>query len=356
MYLKVIPSESCSTHQIRLPERLRKEFKLDYGDWLVFDTTEGDYSVQVSKAKLEDLIEHGDRHAFVSEFSPVLTSKSSDVYIEPHELTIGCDPELFLINKTTKRLALAHNILSKEGQLGSDGDLAELRPDYALSPEQLMINIRELITSIPSKVPLSLFPFASSWHAYRCCGFHVHLGLPIELLSFAADKTDALLKNIVAALDYFVGIPAAALDPDNKRRFNNEYGRPGDYRLSMRTLEYRTPGGFHLRSPLYTRSLLFSAFGVVERIIHDAEKESFGWKDTSKITDFSYFMEKYKLPPKKVIKSMFLTKDKEELKDVSIKICRELKTILNEDSKYIVKERYAEQPLLYEWLVLGDET
>lgn len=356
MHLKVIQSESCSMHQIRLPERLRKKFNLDYGDWLVFNTTEGNYSVQVYKSKLEDLIEYGDRHAFVSGDSPILTSKSSDVFIEPHELTIGCDPELFLLNKKTKRLALAHRILNREGQLGSDGDLAELRPDYALSPEQLMLNIKELISKIPYKVPLSLYPFASSWHAFRCCGFHIHLGLPIELLSFAANKTDAFLKNVVAALDYFVGIPAAYLDPDNKRRFNKEYGKPGDYRLSMRTFEYRTPGGFHLKSPLYTRSLLFSSFNIMEKIIHDAEKMSSGWEDTNKITNFNYFMDKYNLPSKKVIKSVFLTKDKELLKDTSRKIHTQLNSLLGEDSKFMVKERYDEQPLLYEWLVLGDET
>jgi len=351
MYLNVVPSSDCSMHQIRVPDTLRKSFKLDYGDWLIFDTDEGNYSVQVSKATIEDMIEYGDRHAFVSEHSPVLTSKSSEVFIQPHELTVGCDPELFFINKKTEKVLPAYHILPKNSQLGSDGDLAELRPDYALSPEQLMLNIRKLIFDIPFRVPLSIYPYSSSWHAFRCCGFHVHLGLPIELLSFAVDKTDAFLKNIVSALDYFVGIPAASLDPDNKRRFNNEYGKPGDYRLSMRTLEYRTPGGFHLRSPAYTRSLLTSAFRVTEEIIKDSEEASGGWTDASKIVDFSYFMERYNIPPKNYIRSMYLTKDRNELKNESFKIHSKLQGLIGEDSKFVLRERHHnEQSLFCEWL------
>ena len=132
-------------HQIRIPERLRKSFNLDYGDQLIFDTEIGEYSVQVIGSILEDIVEHGDRHAFINEHSPVLSSKSLDVFIQPHELTIGCDPEIFLLNRKTHRIAPAYKILPREDQLGSDGDLAELRPDYALSPEQLMLNIQKLI-------------------------------------------------------------------------------------------------------------------------------------------------------------------------------------------------------------------
>ena len=124
----------------------------------------------------------------------------------------------------------------------------------------------------------------------------------------------------------------------------------------MRTFEYRTPGGFHLKSPLYTRSLLFSSFNIMEKIIHDAEKMSSGWEDTNKITNFNYFMDKYNLPSKKVIKSVFLTKDKELLKDTSRKIHTQLNSLLGEDSKFMVKQRYDEQPQRNEGLVLGDET
>ena len=351
MYLNVVPSENCSMHQIRIPKQLREEFKLDYGDHLIFDTDTGEYSVQVAKASYEDLMEYGSEKAFVSEHSPVLFSRSSDVYVQPHELTIGCDPELFLLKKKTNLVSPAYLTLPKESQLGSDGDLAELRPDYALCPEQLMLNLRKLILEIPFKLPLSLFPYASSWEAFRCCGFHIHLGLPIELLSFAVEKTDTFLRNIVSALDYFVGIPAAALDPDNKRRFNEQYGKPGDYKLSMRTLEYRTPGGFHLRTPGYTKNLLISAFKITEEIIKDAEKVSKGWTDSSKIVDFNYFKHKYNIPSREYIKSVFLTKDKDKLKEESDKINSQLKDILDEDSKFIVKERYDnEQTLLREWL------
>ncbi len=355
MYLNVVPSENCSMHQIRVPEPLRKSFKLDYGDYLIFNTDIGNFSVQVIKSTYEDMIEYGDRHAFVNEYSPILDSKNSDVFIQPHELTVGCDPELFLLNRKTHRVLPAYKILPKESQFGSDGDLAELRPDYALSPEQLVLNIRKIISGIPYKIPLSLYPYTSSWHALRSCGFHIHLGLPIELLSFAVDKTDTFIKNIILALDYFVGIPAAALDPDDKRRFCKKYGSPGDYKLSMRTLEYRTPGGFHLRSPAYSRSLITSAFRVIEEIIKDAEEASGGWLDASKIVDFDYFKDRYNLPSKGRIKSIYSTKDRSELKHETIKIHEKLKSLIGNDSKFVIKERHQnEQPLFCEWL--KDET
>lgn len=355
MYLNVVPSADCSMHQIRVPELLRRSFKLDYGDFLIFNTDVGDLSVQVIKSTYEDMIEYGDRHAFVNEHSPILDSKNSDVFIQPHELTVGCDPELFLLNRKTHRVLPAYRILHKESQFGSDGDLAELRPDYALSPEQLIVNIRKVISNIPYKIPLSLSPYASSWYALRACGFHIHLGLPIELLSFAVDETDTFLKNIVSALDYFTGIPAAALDPDNRRRFSKKYGESGDYKLSMRTLEYRTPGGFHLKSPAYARSLITSAFGIVEEIIKDAEEASGGWLDASKIVDFNYFRERYNLPSKKYIKSVYASKDRSELKNETIKIHEKLNTLIGNDAKFVVKERHQnEQPFLCEWL--KDET
>lgn len=355
MYLNVIPSDHCSTHQIRMPGRLRKDLNLDLGDRLIFNTPMGDYSLQINKATLEDILEHGEKNAFVSVYSPILDAKSSDVLVEPHEITIGCDPELFLLDRRDFRVVPADRLMPKERKFGSDGELAELRPDYALSPEQLVLNLKRLIVSIPFNIPNWVTTYASSWYAYRCSGFHIHLGMPIELLSFAADKTDIFLKHLVTALDYFVGIPAASLDPDDKRRLSNNYGRPGDYRISMRTLEYRTPGGFHLKSPKYTKSLLNSAFYITDKIIKDAEEASENWANTEKIVDFKYFMNRYNLPPKKYIKSVLASKDRKELKYECNKINPTLNAILGDNSKFSVKERSRnEQHFFREWL--GDAT
>lgn len=355
MYLNIVPSDSTAMHQIRIPRRLRESLGLDCGDWLFFDTNIGLYSVYVIRAHLPDVMEHGEEKAFVSADSPILESISSEVLVEPHKMTIGCDPEFFLVEKATNRLAHAYRFFPHEGQVGSDGDLAELRPDYALCPDQLTENIRRLIRDMYTRLPNSIDPVASSFLYKRCCGFHVHLGMPIELLSFAADQTDEFFKNVVSALDYLVGVPAAALDNVDQRRFSWEYGRPGDYRLSMRTLEYRTPGGFHLGSPAYTKNLLSITFKVMERIVQEAEEISGGWVDMTEVARFDYFRSKYNIPDKAYTKRVLTSKGRRVLETEAMRIHNILPSIVGEYSNNIITQRTAnDNPFFEKWL--GDAT
>jgi len=354
MYLNVVPSTGCELHHIRMPERLRKSLNLDFGDWLIFDTKEGPLSVMVVDATLENLIHHGDDKALVSVHSPVLNALSGDVFIDRHQLTVGADPEFFILTNGTNRLVEAYRLFAHEGQLGSDGDLAELRPDYALSPEQLTENIRRIIANIPQRISPRLTPHASSWFAHRCCGFHIHLGMPIELLSFAADQTDKFLKNLITALDYFVGIPAAVLDDTDRRRFSREYGRPGDYKVSMRTIEYRTPGGFHLKSPAYTLSLVSTAFAVTETIIKDAEETSGGWVDMDEVVNYRYLQNKYDIPEKKEIQNILLSKGRSTLSRASTRVFDTLPVLMGEAASNLVTTRSIDKPIYQEWL--GDAT
>ncbi|MCK5016156.1 MAG: hypothetical protein KAS32_03710 [Candidatus Peribacteraceae bacterium] len=350
MHLNVVPSNSCSLHHIRMPKRLRESLDLDFGDWLTFDTKIGPLSVMVVDTTLEDLIHYGDDKALVCVHSPVLESISSEVYIDRHQITIGADPEFFILSKKTKRLVEAYKLFTHEGQLGSDGDLAEIRPDYTLGPEQLTENIKHLIKSIPKRIPEYLVPYASSWYAHRCSGFHVHLGMPIELLSFAAEQTDRFLKNLVTALDYFVGVPAAVLDDTDKRRFSREYGRPSDYRISMRTIEYRTPGGFHLKSPAYTLSLLSTAFYVTETILKDAEETSGGWVDMNEIVQFKYLQNKYDIPNKRDIQNVFLAKGRSRLSKASSRVFDTLPRMMGESVINLITTRNKDKPFYEEWL------
>jgi len=350
MYLNVVPSHDCAMTAIRVPAPVMKALDLDYGDWLVFNTECGLFSVMVTKTLYADVLEHGPKKTFVNSESPILSSTKTDVYIEPHELTVGADPEFFILNRANNRLVMANTILPFEGQVGSDADLGELRPDYALGPEQLTENIRKLIIKLNTSLPYWTFPYAASYYNYRCSGFHVHLGMPRELMTFAADDTDKFLKNLISLLDYFVYLPTAAWDKDNRRRLSWDYGSPGDYRLNMRTLEYRTPGGFLLRTPAYTKHLLVSTFGVVEKILHESEKISGGWRDMNEITNHSYFNNKYGIPPKKEVNRILCTKNKQELIKESEASLKTLKHLLGDDSEYILSSMNTpEKPLLEEW-------
>lgn len=350
MYLNVIPSHECALNHIRVPSKLMKILNLDYGDWLLFDTKQGCCSVMVTKSNIDDIIEYGDNRAFVSPHSPILESASSEVLIEPHKLTIGGDPEFFILNNRG-RLIEASRIFPFDGAVGSDGHLGELRPDYALCPDQFVENIRRLILELKNRLPTGLIPVASSYLNHRCSGFHIHLGMPIELLSFAANDVDRFFKNLVATLDYLVALPAAALDPDDSRRLSFSYGKPGDYRLSMRTLEYRTPGGFHLKSPIYAKHLLSSAYKVVDKIVSETEKISGGWREMSNVTDFSYFRNVYNIPDKKYVHDILLTKNRNLMEKEASKAISILKTIAEEYSENIIEFRkQRNESLISEWL------
>jgi len=354
MYLNLVPSEKCSVYSIRLSGKLRQSLQLGLGDILVFNTPKGPQALTVDSASMDELLQYGEEQAFVSPYSPVLASKESDVYIQRHQLTLGADPELFIVDEDG-RVVPAYTLLSYEGKLGSDGDLAEIRPDFALDPDQLTENIRDIIRTIPKRIPKRYKALAESFYALRCCGFHVHVGIPVELLSFAADQTDMFFKNVVSTLDYLVGIPSAALDISDRRRLSWEYGRPGDYRLSMRTFEYRTPGGFHLKTPKYTRSLLTTTFKVMERIIHEAEDLSGGWVDMQEVANFDYFRKKYDIPPRQEINSILRSEGRYTLERESKRVNKILPSIVGELTNSLVTTRVEKTGnLIQEWL--GDAT
>jgi hypothetical protein len=339
-----------------MSDRLRKSLDLDYGDWLIFNTKTGPFSVMVTAPLQNDLLAWGEDKAFVNEYSPALFSEGSEVFVENHRLTIGADLEFFILDSYSRVLE-AYKVFPFEGELGNDGDLGEIRPNYAFCPEQLTQNIKKIITTIPRRLPIYLKPVAASFYANRCCGFHIHLGMPIELLSFAAGQTDRFLKNIVATFDYLVGIPASVLDDSDRRRLPNlhGYGKPGDYRLNMRTLEYRTPGGFHLKSPEYTKNLLSIAFCTMDKIIKEAEEISGGWVDMGEVAKFDYFKNKYNIPSKDFIRRVLTSKNRKELEQESVRVFNSLPNIMGEYSNNLVTTRKSvHKPLINEWA--GDET
>ncbi|HEC63671.1 MAG TPA: hypothetical protein ENI23_00090 [bacterium] len=350
MHIGVTPSKKCSKNLIRVPKKIRENLGLDCGDWLVFETAEGKSSFRVEKAFLSDIEQFGDEKSFVSEGSLIL-KESGEVYIKHHNLTIGCDPEFFLVNKKTRNVLNAEVFFKREDQVGSDGPLGELRPDYSDTPQGLVTNLSNLILSLNSFLPKDVCPLALSYNKGLCSGFHVHLGFPIEILSFAADDTHKFINNIVYTLDYLVGIPTLFIDLDDRRRFSKEYGNPGDYRLNMRTLEYRTPGGYHLASPSLTQELLSLSFSVVSSIIKTSEELTRNWTNMKPVLDFSSFRERYNLPDKKSIRSIFYS-DRNEIskeREKAINVLEAIKTINGEPLRYS-PEQTQNPEILENWL------
>jgi hypothetical protein len=298
-----------------MSSKLRGRLKLDIGDWLLFDTKQGNISLMVSSGTSEDTVEFGEYRAVVNDDCPIIHEEVGEVQVQEHNLTIGADVEFFMVEKNTGDLIEGKALFDYEGEVGSDGDLCELRPNYSISPERVTENIDQLIKEMYRRTAKTgnIRALATSWYRGLCCGFHMHFGLPPEIITFAADKSGEFMKNLIHAMDYFVGIIAHSIDTDDKRRLSDNYGKPGDYRISMRTLEYRVPGGYHLRTRRHTNSMLCLGFSVMDEIVNECKEISNGWSDMSLITDFNFLMDRFNIPSYEHICNVMRSNNKDDL-------------------------------------------
>jgi hypothetical protein len=212
------------------------------------------------------------------------------------EVTLGCDPEFFILWED--RLVIASNYLPFIGQVGSDGGLGELRPTYGRHESHVVANLRGLISKIPGSMKRSQwlkgFPDdgnafsyqAHSYHQETPAGFHVHLGIPPEILNTRTDFNRAAINHIVRCLDWYVSVPTVPLEVSHERRLaSSKYGQPGDYRPSNVTLEYRTPGGFYLRTPELAAGLMGMSLLVTETVVSRMKEASNGFVNLHKLTE-----------------------------------------------------------------------
>jgi hypothetical protein len=229
----------------------------------------------------------------------------------PYKPTLGCDPEFIFLSQHNNVIP-ANFILPALGPIGSDGPLAELRPEPGENELEVVENLRRLIRSLPQirahrpslkKVEGHSFWQNSGppWKNYAI-GFHIHLGIPKQLTTLAAPKSQEFFSSFITALDYFVGIPAMLLEDSNVRRLGDRgYGKPGDYRLSAQTIEYRTPGGYHLRHPVYAAGIMALALCAGGEILTWTAEESDNWRNLDKFCDFDRIRKRFSLPEKREI-------------------------------------------------------
>jgi len=200
------------------------------------------------------------------------------------DITLGCDPEFFLIDDVG-RLLYASTFFRRWGDVGHDGPMVEVRPLPSTKEEVVTDNIyalfkkaRYIIDAQPPALSFNRYiagpdvrMLAASAYNREAAGFHLHFGLPKPLLGPHKYNRRLLAGQIVKALDFYVGIPSIILEGelDSFRRsyVNSRYGKPGEFILDNRTLEYRVPGGYLLRHPVLTRGLLGLGAVVVEDVI-----------------------------------------------------------------------------------------
>jgi len=235
------------------------------------------------------------------------------------DVTLGCDPEFFIL--WNRSLISAATYLPFQGQIGADGNLGELRPMYARHEDDVVKNLGKLIPKIPTTMKRSNWAnglpengtqFAIEAHSYHqglAAGFHVHMGIPPEILNTRKEFSRAAMNHLVKCLDWYVSVPLVPLEVSDERRLGRtSYGRPGDYRPSNTTLEYRTPGSFYLRTPVLARGMMGLCLIVAENVVSRMKSVSKNFSFLNKLTP-SDLQEIMPLPPAEQIKDVLFTKN-----------------------------------------------
>jgi hypothetical protein len=269
----------------------------------------------VQEAYKEDIKLFGDAALFVSEKD--LTGVP-DVINFPQDnfnpIKIGCDPEFALTNMQGGFID-ASTKFRKDTPLGSDADLGELRPRPSYNPEYVVEDIRRLILLMKHRRDFT--PIGSSHFCGRHIGFHLHFQIPKSVVLFAIENSINIISSIVHVLDCFIGVPAMLFDESDVRRLStSQYGKPGDFRVSDNTLEYRTVGGVYLRDYLFTKRLLYTASIVMGNVMEFLDRNSKMLTSTSAIKDNSYFCKAYGLPKPKDVKYILSSINREPIREL----------------------------------------
>lgn len=305
---------------IRLPKSIRDAIGVSPQSIISVKTGSKILRLRVRKIFKED-VDTGVNNAYVTqdnfELLNTRSSKTSIVDVTPFEgLSLGCDPEFFLINKRHGNIQVASIIMGdklntplglrvgKHGYLGNDGGsiLAEIRPDPVVFKEQnlLIRNIAELIGALKKNRvinPKTTRPEAHSYYNGVAAGFHLHFGLSDTYVTgkgivekeedefedtsdLNEDERKKILPSLlVKALDYHLGFLMLHLDPEyQERSWKSEYGRAGDFRSCKYTIEYRVPGGYFLGTPQLTSGLIATAALIVSNTVPLLGKLTDGYK------------------------------------------------------------------------------
>lgn len=181
---------------------------------------------------------------------------------------IGADPEFSLAKRGGGRV-FASDYLPIQGPVGCElqptqangrthKPLAELRPEYALSPVRLFQNLKLTIDRANQMIPSGVVWLAGSVpDGTFPTGGHIHFSrVPLS-------------TPLLRALDNYLTIPLFVLeDPARALIRRPRYGFLGDIRVkSHGGFEYRTPFSW-LNSPVLARGALCLAYLVAREHIH----------------------------------------------------------------------------------------
>jgi len=194
------------------------------------------------------------------------------------EILVGADPEFALLDLNQFIYAGHINGLSFNGELASDGPLAELRPNPEVDVDKFISNIKNILTNnyrlkYIDKYRWYAHPYYDDKevedHVYAIGG-HIHIGTP-KLALHEVENNDSVKYSMFGILNYilnhFVAIPFMHIenvDDSVKRRVKGRYGRGDDFRTDRERLEYRVISGAWLKHPTIAKAVVGTAKAIAE--------------------------------------------------------------------------------------------
>jgi len=224
--------------------------------------------------------------------------KKQDIWLADsiEDTIVGGDPE-FVLLKEDGRIKYAAEIegFSYSAILGSDGPLAELRPDPTIKVDDFVNNIQTILQTHPNAELIDSYEWTGGCyfgneqadcqreHAERDwpVGGHIHLGTPAQLAvklgNGGLDYKSAVYGCLQHILDELVAIPLIRIDGVQKSRDrrNSNYGKYGDFKTGHGRLEYRTISGEWLTHPDLARMIIGTVKAISDSYFKMLEQGDF---------------------------------------------------------------------------------
>lgn len=176
------------------------------------------------------------------------------------KLTVGTDPELIL-TKGEKLIKAGDIIEDKYSKFGVDGHpyIAELRPDAAVYPRDLISSIRKTLASRAMQLQDYSW-MVGPWVLDKPLGGHIHFGTKL---------TDEILQALNNQFAPILALVEPSKEAKSRRTIvfygDRPYGLLGDVREKKWGFEYRTPSSF-----ITTPGLTLGLITVAKAIVYEA--------------------------------------------------------------------------------------
>ncbi len=204
------------------------------------------------------------------------------------KILIGTDPELLIMRDGNVISAAGIPGFSKTSKFGSDGAMAELRPDPAYTAEGLTSNIKDLLNNQILTDAVKDYDWKSAcYHESNArdypVGTHIHIDNPKKIAGLTSEARSRLFAVTNKIMDELLTIPMIRLDGNmgHRRRAkckmsthngynNNTYGKGygffGEWRVCAGRLEHRSLSGLVLLDPDICTAVFGTAKAIAEAV------------------------------------------------------------------------------------------